>query len=630
MTVEVTARTPADECPPAPRPTGFFAQFIALAGPYWSTGDKWTVRGLTTLFVLLTMAQVVVPILVNLWSANLFNALEQRSMDRFLVQVVALLGILVVAMIITSTHLFLKRKLQIGWRRWLTRRLLDDWMAEGRHYLVSNMPGDHDNPDGRIAEDIRNTCESAIDLAHSMFYCMLLLISFTQILWSLSGVITVTLFDTEMPIPGHMVFVSMLYATAGTTAAVLIGRPLVRTVNMRQTVEANFRFGLVRVRENSEAISLLHGEPDERRRLSDLFTAVRRGFNLQTKALTKVFLFSSGYSVLATGFPFLIAAPRYIAGAISLGELMQIAQAFQQMTSALSWPVDNLSKAAEWKASVERVLSLHNALQELKEQQIKAEAEHSNTIQVETGERPALVFKDLCVSRADGGLVVGNFSETIEAGERVLITGDPGAAIKLFKVVAGLWPWGCGQVFKPNDADIFFMPQRPYLPIARLRSVLAYPAGPDNFEEPALNAALQRVGLGHLAGRLEETNTWENVLTLGEQQRLGFARLLLHRPNWIFIQEATDGMHPDAEHEMMQLVRDEFPDATVITVGYHSQLEAYHERKLSLEPSKDGQVQVRATNLDGQDRRRKMSPLDLRNWLIHPLRRQGEQQRRDT
>lgn len=622
MTAEVTARTPAEAQSAAPR-KGFFAQFLELAAPYWNSDEKWSVRGLTALLVLLTLTQVVVPIMVNLWSANLFNALEQRSMDRFLVQVVALLAIVGCSMAITSVHLMMKRKLQIGWRRWLTRTILDDWMAEGRHYLVNQMPGDHDNPDGRIAEDIRNTTESAIDMAHSLFYCLLLLVSFIQILWSLSGIITVPVLGVDLPIPGHMVFASIAYAGAGTTAAVLIGRPLVRTANMRQTVEANFRFGLVRVRENSEAISLLHGEPDERRRLSDLFVAVRRGFNLQTNALAKVFLFSSGYSVLATGFPILIAAPRYIAGAISLGELMQIAQAFQQMTSALSWPVDNLSKAAEWKASVERVLSLHNSLQELKRHQIRAQSS-STAIHLETGDRPALVFKDLCVNSADGQPVVTNFNETVEAGERVLISGDPAAAIKLFKVVAGLWPWGCGQVLRPNDADIFFMPQRPYLPIARLRSVLAYPAGPDSFDSEFLIAALQRVELGHLSERLEETNSWENVLTLGEQQRLGFARLLLHRPNWIFIQEATDGLHPDGEQAMMKLVREEFPTATVITVGYHSQLEAYHERKLSLEPSVNGQVEVKASSLDGRDRRRKMSPYDLRNWLIHPLRRQGE------
>lgn len=619
---QASVRKPGDKTGPAPRTPGFFAQFMDLALPYWNSEAKWRVRGMTLLLVVLTMAQVVVPVLVNLWSANLFNALEQRSMDRFMVQVGALVAILVGAMAITTTHLMVKRGLQIGWRRWLTRRVLDDWMADGRHYLVNHMPGDHDNPDGRIAEDIRNTCESALDLAHSLFYCLLLLVSFTQILWSLSGVVTLTVFDTPMPIPGHMVFVSMLYATAGSTVAVLIGRPLVRTVNFRQTVEANFRFGLVRVRENSEAISLLHGEPDERRRLSDLFSGAVKGFNLQTSALSKVFLFSSGYSVLATGFPFLIAAPRYISGAISLGELMQIAQAFQQMTSALSWPVDNLSKAAEWKASVERVLALHNALQELKRHQ--SQVQRGNTIVVETGTTPTLVFSNLSVARPDGSLEVPNFNETIHAGERVLISGDPGAAIKLFKVVAGLWPWGRGKIIKPQGGGIFFMPQRPYLPIARLRSVLAYPAGPDSFDHERLTAALTRVGMDRLKDRLDESNTWENVLTLGEQQRLGFARLLLHRPSWIFIQEATDAMHPDGETAMMEMVRQEFPAATVITVGYHSALEAFHERKLTLEPSRDGRVEVKVEALAKADRRRKLAPLDLRNWLVHPMRRKGE------
>ncbi len=606
---------------PLPRP-GFFRQFMALTGPYWSCEEKWKVRGMTALLVLLTLGQVVVPILVNLWSANLFNALEQRSMDRFMVQIASLVVILGVAMAITSIHLMIKRKLQIGWRRWLTKRMLDDWMADGRHYQISNMPGDHDNPDGRIAEDIRNTCESAIDLAHSLFYCILLLISFTRILWSLSGIVHVDLGGLSLDIPGHMVFISMIYASAGTTVAVLIGHPLVRTVNLRQTVEANFRFGLVRVRENSEAIALLHGEPDERRRLSDLFAGVVKGFSLQTTALAKVFMFSSGYSVLATGFPFLIAAPRYIAGAISLGELMQIAQAFQQMTSALSWPVDNLSKAAEWKASVERVLSLQHALEQLRHHIDHVDG--ATTIMVETGSQPALEFQELSIHKPDGALVLGDFTQTITRGERVLITGEPGAAIKLFKVVAGLWPWGAGRVLKPSDGTIFFMPQRPYLPIARLRSVLAYPAGPDSFDVPRLIAAMERVGLGHLLTRLDETNTWENVLTLGEQQRLGFARLLLHRPDWIFIQEATDAMHPDAENAMMTLVREEFPASTIITVGYHASLEAFHERKLSLEPSTNGQVEIRASALQGRDRRRKLSPFDLRNWLLHPLRRRGE------
>jgi putative ATP-binding cassette transporter len=623
MTADVTNQPPASDQRPRPaRPPGFFRQFILLSGPFWNSEDKWRVRGLTAMLIAFTLLQVVSPILINLWSANLFNALEQKSMDRFMVQIAALVVILIFAMSVTATHMSLKRGLQVKWRRWLTKRLLDNWMAEGRHYQVIHMPGEHDNPDGRIAEDIRNATESAIDLAHSLVYCLLVLVSFTQILWSLSGIVTLDLLGTAIDIPGHMVVISMLYAGAGTTAAVLLGRPLVRAVNKRQTVEANFRFGLVRVRENSEAIALVHGEPDERRRLKDLFGNVILSWNRQTTALVHIFLFSSGYQVLATGFPILIAAPRYIAGAITLGALMQIAQAFQQMTSALSWPVDNLSKAAEWKASVERVLSIHNALEEL----------HSdNTIACEpdrricTGQAGStdLHFHDLCIATPSGAPVVNHFTATIERGERVLITGDPDAAIKLFKVVAGLWPWGCGRVELPTDATIFFMPQRPYLPIARLRSALAYPMGPDSYDDDTLAAALNRVSLGHLIKRLEDTTAWEQALTMGEQQRLGFARLLLHRPDWIFIEEATAAMLPEGEQQMMRLVQEEFPTATVLTVGYHSALEAYHHRKLELVPLTDGHVAVRETQLK-VERRRNLSRFDLRNWLVHPLRRSAE------
>ncbi|CAA7619791.1 ABC transporter ATP-binding protein/permease [Magnetospirillum sp. UT-4] len=601
--------------------TGFFRQFVALAGPFWSTGRKWEVRGLTALLVALTILQVVSPILINLWSANLFNALEQRSMDRFMAQIGALMVILLFAMTVASTHMWVKRKLQVKWRKWLTRRVLDDWMAEGRHYQITHIPGEHDNPDGRIAEDIRNATESAIDLAHSLTYCLLLLISFTQILWSLSGIITLPLGGSEIQVPGHMVFVSLLYATAGTTAAVLLGQPLVRTVNKRQTVEANFRFGLVRVRENSESIALVHGEPDERRRLSDLFANVIGAWDRQTRALVHIFLFSSGYQVLATGFPILIAAPRYIAGAITLGALMQIAQAFQQMTSALSWPVDNLSKAAEWKASVERVLSIDRALQELAAHALVCH-EDRNICPIRS-DSDTLRFEGLTITSPDGQAVVSGIDAVIAKGERVLITGDPDAAIKLFKVAAGLWPWGSGRVALPADANIFFMPQRPYLPIARLRSVLAYPKGPDSFDDATLTAALERVTLSHLIPRLDDTATWEHTLTLGEQQRLGFARLLLQRPDWIFIEEATAALLPEGERQMMTLATTEFPGATVLTVGYHSALEEFHQRKLELVPLNDGQVAMRETRLK-IERRREMSSLDLRNWLVHPLRRAAE------
>ena len=498
-------------------------------------------------------------------------------MDRFKIQIGVILIILVAGMSIASLHLMVKRKVQVSWRNWLTRRVMEDWMFAGRQFQVSYMPGEHDNPDGRIAEDIRTTTEAAIDLAHSLGYCCLLLVSFVKILWTLSGPFELKILGSNFHIPGHMVWIALIYSTTATSLALLIGWPLIRATDKRQSAEANFRFGLVRGRENAESIALLHGEADERRRLGGLFDGIQRTWNRQTAALARLFLFTSGYSILSTAFPILIAAPRYITGDTSLGELMQTSQAFQQLTQALSWPVDNLQRGAEWRASAERVLALWDALKALDEgTRLGANA----AIEVAQSNRPVLAFHNLHIANPNGEIVLANFNAEIGQGERVLISGDPTASIKLFKVVAGLWPWGRGSVELPCNADIFFMPQRPYLPIGRLRSAVAYPAGPTAFDDAALVKALTRVSLRHLAARLDEVETWEQALTPSEQQRLGFARLFLHRPNWIFIEEATDALDTEGEEDMMNLLIRELPTATVLTIGYHATLEAFHQRSL--------------------------------------------------
>ena len=580
------------------RGPSFFSRFLRLAGPYWQSEERWKARWLVAALVVLTVGQVLNPVLINLWSERLFDALEQHDMNRFLVMVAALALIILVNMTVTTTHLFVKRRLQLGWRRWLTYQALNEWMTDGRHYQVTHTAGEHDNPDGRIAEDVRITTEYAINLAHSLLYCLMLLISFTKILWSLSGPPNVRIGSFELFIPGHLVLVALIYAAIGTSVALWLGRPLVRSVNSRQNFEANFRFGLVHARENSEAIALLHGERDERRRFFDLFVDVAAGWKRQTHALINITLFTASYSVLSTAFPILVAAPRYIAGTISLGRLMQTAQAFQQMEGALSWPIDNLGLGAEWKASVERVLGLHDAIGHLSDHVGEVD---DGTISVSRGTRPVMAFQRLSVRDPDGKLVVGDFSAEIAAGEHVLISGDAGAAVKLFKVVAELWPWGHGKLELPSDATIFFMPQRPYLPFGTLSSSVTYPAIPGSFDPADIEAAFRKVGLDHLIDHLEETAAWEKVLTASEIQRLGFARLLLHRPNWIFIQEATDALDPDGEEDMMRMVQNEFPTATVLTVGYHPALEAFHQRKLVLVRSAEGLVLI-------TDRRRTTRP----------------------
>lgn len=581
MAANATTPAPASNASPGtqrPRPD-FFRRFIRLGGAFWQSERKWRARSLTATLVALTFAQVLVPVAINQWSLRLFNALEQRAMKTFFLLIGVLALIIVTNVLITTTHLRVKRRLQVEWRSWLTGRVLDEWLSAGRHYHVSFVPGEHDNPDQRIAEDIRISTEFAVDLAHSLFYCVLLLVSFTQILWTLSGPPQVELGVVSLYLPGHLVWVALIYASVGSAAAVLLGQPLVRAANRRQSEEANFRFGLVRARENALSIALRRGEGEERRQAGELFEGAVRAWNRQTLALSNLYLFSSSWSVLSQAFPVLVAAPRYIAGAITLGVLMQTAQAFQQMIAALAWPIDNIPKVAEWRASVERVLGLHEALRLLGEQ---FEPRDRPTIKLEHSKRPILAFRRVAIADAAGKELVGCFSAEIAEGERVLISGDRSTAVTLFKVVGGLWPWGHGEVDLPEDGPIFFMPRRPYMPTGPLRGVLTYPPSGRPVDDAAIQDALRRVGLGHLIARLNEAGEWEQLLVASEKQRVGFARLLLQRPRWIFINEATDALGPHGEAEMIQLLEQEFGDATVVTIGHNGTLEAFHRRRLMI------------------------------------------------
>lgn len=555
----------------------FFRQFAELAGPYWSSDEKWRARSLTAALIILTAGLVAIQIGFNVWTERLFDSLAKKSLGTFLTLIGVLGLLLIVNVAVAVTHLRIKRRIQISWRRWLTRRLATEWMDAGRHYQVTYMPGEHSNPDGRIAEDIRITAEYAIELGQSLLYCCFLLISFANILWVLSGPPTIGLGDMEIYFPGHLLWIAIVYSIIGAIIALLLGRPLVRAVDNRQTQEQNFRFGLVHARENSLAIALLQGEPDERRHFSGLFSDVIDAWNRQTFALVNIFMFSTSWSVLLPVFPVLLAAPRYIAGTITLGVLMRIADAFQQAVSALSWPVNNLPQVAEWRASAERVLRLDEAIQLV----IRHVAPGNQpTIELASSREPALSFRHVSIMNPDRSVVIEDVDLEFRRGERVLLSGDPGATIKLFKAVAGLWPWGCGRIELPGDAPVFFMPRQPYMPIGTLREAICYPASAEACGEPILRAALERVGLTHLAARFDQIETWEQVLAIDDLQRLAFARLLIHRPKWIFLQEATDALGIEGERDMLEIVAKELPGATIIAIDNHAANVGYYGRRL--------------------------------------------------
>jgi len=557
---------------------GFFIQFIRLAGPFWYSENKSTIRSLALALLMLTMMQIGIAVVITEWSANLFNALEQRSMSGLFTQIGLIVLIFGANIAVTTAHFKIKRRLQLDWRSWLTHHLIGKWMTEGRHYLVTHIQGEgaHDNPDGRIAEDIRIATEAAIDLCHSLIYCSLVIISFSKILWTLSGTVTLNLLFFEIPIYGHLVWLAIIYSACASSLGWWLGRPYTLATDARQTVEANFRFGLVTARENSLAIALVHGEANEQRRFIALFKDIVHAWQRQTHTWSHLFMLTSGYSVLSMAFPILVSAPRYILGSIPLGALMQSAQAFQQTAGALSWPVDNMARVAEWRASVERVLGLVNGLGRL-EQEITRYDPHR--IHLKKAEQNVLRFCDLSIIRLDGVVCVSPMNDEIRPGDRVLVTGNVFTGSKLFKAIVGLWPWGEGVIELPGD-PVFFMPPRPYLPTGTLRAAICYPSTHIEYTESALAEALEQVGLEELQEQLDHVDNWASALSREQQQRLGVVRLLLQQPKWILLQEAMDSLDSSCEMKMLRLIAQKLPDAAILTISNEPMAEAFHQRRI--------------------------------------------------
>jgi putative ATP-binding cassette transporter len=560
--------------------SGFFLRFLRLAGPFWNSKNKAIVRKQTLALIILTLLQIFLAVIITEWSAALFNALEQHLMSELFKQIGFLILIFGTSMAVMFVHLTVKRNLQIGWRAWLTERVIGQWMNKGHHYQVTHIQtAEHDNPDGRIAEDIRIATDDGIALFHSLFYSLLLLISFTEILWMLSGVVVLDLGVTKIPIHGYLFWLAIIYSAGASILGWWVGQPLTMMTNALQTAEANFRFGLVKARENSQAIALIYGEANERKRFFSLFQEIMEVYDRQTGAWANILVFNSGYSVLSMAFPILIAAPRYILGSITLGALMQSVQAFQHMNSALSWPVNNMAAIAQWRASVERVLGLVKALEDL---ELEIARPDPQRIMLEKPERSVLAFHDLFVSRLDGQVIIADLNATINLGERVLLVGDTFTGARLFKAIAGLWPWGSGRIELPDEEPMFFMPPRPYLPDGTLRAAICYPSRPELFSSALIGELLELAGLKDLSGQLEQTDAWEHVLSREQQQRLGLVRLLLYRPKWILVQESFDSLDPDGEKLMLNLICQELPDTAMLTISNQPSAAAFHNRRIIL------------------------------------------------
>lgn len=558
----------------------FFITFMKLAGPYWNSKNRLLIWTETVLLIVLTVMQIELAVYITQWNAALFDAIEQRSMAGVKTQAVVLILIFIGSIMITTVHLIVKRRLLIGWRTWLTEKVISKWIQQGRHYQITLLSqNDHDNPDGRIAEDIRIATEDAISLSHSLFYCLLMLASFTQILWGISGRVVFEFGSVSIPVMGYLVWISVCYSICASILGWWMGKPMTSATHTRQTREANFRHDLIDIQKNSQAIALIRGENIEQERLLDSFRAIIASYAEQTSAWIRIQIFTSGYSVASMALPILVASPRYIAGAISLGMLIQSVQAFQHMVSALSWPVDNMAQIAKWRTSVERVLGLMNALDHLEH-----DISHSNAHQIHVKEAnvSALQFNNVRLESLEGEKLSLAVNNEIKAGEHVLISDQTNNGAKLFKAIAGLWPWGSGQIEVPAGQSMFFMPPKPYLPSKSLFEAICYPKTKAAFDQAEVEKKLEQVGQKVLIHQLNRIDAWDDVLSNEQQQYLGMVRVLLHRPYWIFIQEALDSLPPHDEARMLQLLAHELPHAGILTITHQPAAQAFHQRQLKI------------------------------------------------
>ncbi|CAH0261344.1 Inner membrane ABC transporter ATP-binding protein YddA [Roseomonas sp. CECT 9278] len=583
------ADAPSDDAAQARPATPDMRAFRRWVGAWLTSPDRGNARLLIAGVLAMTLAQVAIQIRFNVWNRDFFNALDKRDSEAFQNQILVFLVLAGLSMTAAVYQLYLKQLLQLNWRGWLTRRLTESWLHDSRQYQLEAGAAEADNPDQRIAEDVRLAADLSVDFVVGILISVTMLIAFVGILWSLSGPLDVVLGGIDLHIPGYMVWAAVLYALIGSGLTWWVGRPMIGIQVRRTTAEADFRFGLTRARESGESIALIRGEADERRGIDRLFGEVRSVWTELMRSQRNLMWLTSAYGTLAMIFPTVVAAPAYFSGAMSLGVLMQVGAAFGQVQVALNWFVDRFPQIAEWRSAVSRLAALQDALDDL-DQLAKDESQPTIVIEEATeGEAEALVLDNLEIAFADGTTVIQGAFARIEPGERVLIKGESGTGKStLFRAIGGLWPWGGGRIETPPRDAMAFLPQRPYLPLGALGAVLNYPRPADAFEESAQREALEKVGLGPLGDRLAEEERWDRVLSLGEQQRLAFARLILHRPRWVFLDEATAALDEANQDAMMNLLLESLPDVALVSIGHRPGLEAFHTRTLTLEKGEGG------------------------------------------
>ncbi len=550
---------------------GLLRQAWRRAWPYWASVERRSAGLLLGSVVALNLVTVWLTVRLNAWNADFYNALQEYDWPKFWWQF-GIFGLIALGLIIVAVYQFyLRQILHIRWRRWLTSRDLDGWLGEQTYYRLQLDRTVTDNPDQRIADDLDRFATISLTLSLGLLNATVTLVSFLFILWNLSGALSIPLGGgSHLDIPGYMVFAALIYAVVGTWVTQRIGGPLAGLLFDQQRYEADFRFSLVRLRENAESVAFYRGERHEIGVFHERFANIVANWWRIIRRRVQLTWFTSGYQQMALVFPFLVAAPRYFAKEIQLGGLMQVASAFGQVQDSLSFIVASYTEIAEYKAVVQRLSGFRDKLDG-----VAAARAAPQSIAVERGVAGVEV-EDLDLALPGGRALSEGIALSAHPERSVLVNGPSGSGKStLLRAIAGLWPYGRGRI-RVGAGDALFLPQRPYLPLGTLADALAYPGATAALGRPELEAALHAVGLGYLRERLDDEDNWAQRLSGGEQQRLGFARILLTRPSVVFLDEATSALDETAETALYRLLRAAEWRPTIVSVGHRGSLRQFH------------------------------------------------------
>ena len=553
-----------------------------LALPYFRSEDRWPGRLLLAAVIVIELSIVAITVILNQWYNRFYNTLQNYDWDGFVSAILFFCVLAAIYTVLAVYQNYLNLWLQIRWRRWMTQTYLRQWLNTANHYRMQLLGDAADNPDQRIADDLQMFVQHTLSIGIGILNSVVTLCSFIVILWNLSEEAPLHLFGSGLVIPGYLVWAALIYAVLGTVLTHRIGWPLIPLNFQQQRFEADFRFNLVRTRENSEQIAALHGEAAERERHLHRFGSVVTNWIAIMQRQKKLMFFTQSYSQASVIFPYLMVSPVYFSRAMQLGGLMQTASAFNSVQTALSYFVTAYQSIAQYQSVVMRLSGFEDAIIAGRDVALAPPTvevlprEHSNAISIDR----------LKVRLPKGEPLVNAEHLVFSPGERVLVTGPSGAGKStLFRALAGIWPFGSGRVMVPKNAKVMLLPQRPYFPLASLAAAVSYPSRLGTFEDARIAEVLTAVGLPEWADRLYEEAHWNRMLSLGEQERLAIARVLLQEPDYLFLDEATASLDEAAEASLYRLLHERLKGSTIVSIGHRSKLGAFHRRRFEVVPS---------------------------------------------